>query len=347
MPGPWAWRDDNLKPAGWLPVSWGAMPIDPRELARMAGPKPIEHDKPCHRCGYNLVGLSEAGRCPECGQPIRSQGTFTRFADHLTDAPIAYLKTLALGMGLLAAGGVGVTICLVGLWATAGSTTWAPDAYAVALAIMGWVWWGGLYIVTQPRVLTERTIRDAVLDSSRFRKAVRVLQLALPVGAVMLVSAFKMNTLMMSGAAGLALIVAVVGMVPVAVYLSSLAEWAGHDHLVDMLRGSAWVLALSGTILLGTIGVSIAYGSSSAPWIYVILASFSALAVFCSLVVMLWCLLRMALMCSWAINNALEAMERDRRIAERRDREQRELEARLPEPGSPAPDPLGARDHRR
>lgn len=320
-----------------------AMPIDPRELAKMAGPKPIEHDKPCHRCGYNLVGLAVGGRCPECGQPIRSLGSLARFSDHLTDAPIAYLKMLAMGMGVLAVGGVGVTICLVGLWATTGSTTWAAEAYAIALAAMAWVWWGGLYVVTQPRVLSERTIRDVVLDSQRFRKTVRVLQLALPVGAVMIVAAIKMNTLMMSGAAGVAMVVAVVGMVPVAVYLSAIAEWAGHDHLVDMLRGSAWVLALCGTILLGTVGVSLASGST--PWIVGILGLLSALAVFCSLVVLLWCLLRMAVMCSWAINNALEAMERDRRIAERREREQRELEARLPQPGSPAPDPLGARDH--
>jgi uncharacterized repeat protein (TIGR04138 family) len=30
----------------------------------------INEDEPCPWCGYNLRGLREGGRCPECGKPI-------------------------------------------------------------------------------------------------------------------------------------------------------------------------------------------------------------------------------------------------------------------------------------
>jgi hypothetical protein len=40
-------------------------------------------DVSCHRCAYNLRGLSRAGRCPECGAPIEVSlaGDALRFAD--------------------------------------------------------------------------------------------------------------------------------------------------------------------------------------------------------------------------------------------------------------------------
>jgi hypothetical protein len=36
----------------------------------MVEPPPIDVDLPCAACGYNLRGLSVAGRCPECGAPV-------------------------------------------------------------------------------------------------------------------------------------------------------------------------------------------------------------------------------------------------------------------------------------
>jgi len=36
---------------------------------------PIERDLPCENCGYNLRGLSMGGRCPECGDPIGAAAT--------------------------------------------------------------------------------------------------------------------------------------------------------------------------------------------------------------------------------------------------------------------------------
>jgi hypothetical protein len=62
-------------------------------------------DTTCRRCGYNLRGLDEAGRCPECGTPIglSTQGDLLRYADPL------WLVRLRDGLWLMTAG----ALCVV------------------------------------------------------------------------------------------------------------------------------------------------------------------------------------------------------------------------------------------
>jgi hypothetical protein len=38
----------------------------------MSSTDTISDDLPCRKCSYDLRGLSFAGRCPECGEPIRN-----------------------------------------------------------------------------------------------------------------------------------------------------------------------------------------------------------------------------------------------------------------------------------
>jgi hypothetical protein len=64
--------------------------IDP--AGRIAG------DLPCVRCGYNLHSLAEAGRCPECGEPVERSTAY-----HLRPSP-EWLKGMAEGINLLTTG---------------------------------------------------------------------------------------------------------------------------------------------------------------------------------------------------------------------------------------------------
>ncbi len=54
-------------------------------------------DTSCRRCSYNLRGLSEEGRCPECGTPVglSTQGDLLRFADP------DWLESLARGLNFI------------------------------------------------------------------------------------------------------------------------------------------------------------------------------------------------------------------------------------------------------
>jgi hypothetical protein len=76
-------------------------------------------DVVCRRCGYNLRGLREAGRCPECGTPIglSTHGDLLRFADP------TWVEKLAQGVrwmlwGIVVSIGVGISgVCLTGITA--------------------------------------------------------------------------------------------------------------------------------------------------------------------------------------------------------------------------------------
>jgi hypothetical protein len=71
----------------------------------------IAGDLPCIACGYNLRALAEAGRCPECGEPVKRSTTY-----HLRPSP-AWLKRLEEGVNLLTTGipVIGIGAGLLGL----------------------------------------------------------------------------------------------------------------------------------------------------------------------------------------------------------------------------------------
>ena len=83
---------------------------DPRYLAAqgmLGTPMPIESDRPCAGCGYNLKGLFVGGVCPECGRPI-SVPKKRMLDDTLVDAPRAFLLRFAV-----AASAAFVVLCIV------------------------------------------------------------------------------------------------------------------------------------------------------------------------------------------------------------------------------------------
>ena len=107
----------------------------------------IISDVICRRCGYNLRGLREAGRCPECGTPIglSTHGDLLRFADP------AWVEKLALGIkymlwGILVAVVVGILASCLASWLRPGG-----GAFQQAIGgIAGLLGLYGAWLLTAP-----------------------------------------------------------------------------------------------------------------------------------------------------------------------------------------------------
>ena len=57
----------------------------------------IDRDTPCRACGYNLRGLADAGRCPECGRPVAE----SLESAELRHSDPAWLRGMATGLTIL------------------------------------------------------------------------------------------------------------------------------------------------------------------------------------------------------------------------------------------------------
>ncbi len=85
-------------PRGEKPAEVGSIPGPPSvEPARAAS---LTTDVPCVQCGYNLRGLPEGGRCPECGTPIAR----SLRGNLLSTADPAWLERVYRGQAVVCAG---------------------------------------------------------------------------------------------------------------------------------------------------------------------------------------------------------------------------------------------------
>lgn len=123
----------------------------------------IADDMPCVICGYNLRGLTAAGRCPECGSPVARSihGDLLRYADG------DWLAKLLLGIRLMLWSIL--TGLVLGIFAIIARALASPMVFAAGLTII----MAGLDVaaailitVQEPRItLSEKTVT--------WRKAVR------------------------------------------------------------------------------------------------------------------------------------------------------------------------------
>ena len=279
----------------------------------------------CSQCGYDLAGLSKGGRCPECGTPSKGPST-ARFVENLCDAPASYLRSLLGGFLLMSLGTllIGGALGYLGYYGifVAGTLLAIPNIqhYIAAACMAGALCWCvGVWLGLAERPRSERTSRDFILDNPRLRRVALLSQFSLP-SAVLLLWTLGFITpgivgWVIVGLALLALIGAAFSMVPLSVYLSSLADWAGDNVLANRLRGAAWVIAVIGTTgVLCVLGALIPHpfaGFMNVIAVYSLLLSALAIG-FIALGA-----IRLAITVQWAKMNSLSAAARDRRLLER------------------------------
>ncbi len=321
------------------------MPIDPREIrkgrARLF--ELITTDRPCGKCRYNLKGLPSNGRCPECGTAITGGGRARRFSDNLGDAPLFYLKAMALGACLLAVFSIYSAYAFSFL---EHNPTMRTAAFAGAGSL---AWWVGVFILTSERPFSDNTLPDAVLDSVWLRRVNRTMQALWAVSVVAWVLHIRSGTPVTEVARFAAMgleIVALLGLVPFAVHLAALADWAGDSAVGERFRIAAWLLAVCGIIseVGGLVTPPTSAGASVGGGLLWFGSLWATLGVSIVQILFLFSLFQLAHMAVWAIFNSSKAATVNRRLLEKRLAHEQEMSERTaaaaalnPPPSMPRP----------
>lgn len=233
----------------------------------------------CGGCGYDLYGLRVGNPCPECSRIILPPQRRSR-SSNLVDAPIGYIRRLAVGFALMA---MGVTLLAAALALLAGprpaviglqgpaytmnvptlrfSSFIAPQLGLALIGAATAVWFAGVFVIGMRRPVFEKPnpLREA--QWSRLAWASRVTQacfVAAPcvaaLGATLAPSAPILRPITLIATIAL-VVIGLVGWWPTGWLTSEIADWASDTDLSRQIRyavfgmGTAALLILLGNML--------------------------------------------------------------------------------------------------
>ncbi len=291
----------------------------------------------CRKCSYDLTGLPMGGRCPECATPIPITSRRV-LADNLAHAPTWYLRWLTVGSIATVIGGIG-GMCSLLMVAGEHSLRWTIPFACLIL------WTVGVWIVTRPHESSIDQRTDFVREGRLSRWASRLTQWGWAAGVALAWTATEVElTAIMAGApvdadlvrglfvaSWVCLGIGLLGLVPVCVQLSSVAQWAGADWTGEWMRGASIGLVLA----FPMIAVSMFFGTASI--VTVILGVFGAILAIGSSGLLAVGVVQVAALSFEALRSSSETINRDHRAADRVQRESERFLERTKHIGEASP----------
>lgn len=206
----------------------------------------IDSDLPCTRCSYNLRGLMNNGKCPECGTPINVPQP-ARFA-LLAEAPLADIRKLAsglwLGVACIPAAPVAILFAS-GLAVQAGRPPWS--GVTVAVLFVSLMWLAAVWRM-MPVLETPEAVKYGFTPGSRLRHVARWSQVGWPV-AIVLIEVAPASVYTSMGV-GVSILASLGGLIAIALMLSRMADWSCDEPAGRMLNITVWLLPSASAILL-------------------------------------------------------------------------------------------------
>lgn len=293
----------------------------------------ITEDRLCTRCSYNLKGLKTTERCPECGTPIRPKQVG---GGSMTEAPLPYLERLAVWSSLgVTAAGIAFCVGLTGAAFQPGSAGAVIVAGLTALAAWGWGY--SVRIITEPRRLGVASNIDPQTEWRAWRSSARWSQWMWGAGFTLLFVAVTAyygalvrqgppgpNTppLVMPGIVPVAtwlgaaaLLAALAGLIPTAVHMSFLADWANDITLAMRLRMAPFMLIVSIPVAALFVGVLSLVRSSARMVVILPAIAIVGVGLLVCLGFFVVPLVQFANLCRWAKKNSNQTLDRDRRAS--------------------------------
>jgi len=215
----------------------------------------VDHE--CKKCGYNLRGLREDGRCPECGTPIglSTTGDLLRFADP------DWVEKVARGLKII------LWMILVGLIAgilsvIAGATV-GEEAGTILMFVVQLITFYGVWLMTEPD--------PSGIGEDPNITARKVIRITLVVGLLNSPLQFALGALDLPGAGVIlvGLIMLLVGLVGLVgefakfIYYERLARRIPEASLAGRARFLKWAFTITLAVMVVVGGIAAIVGATT------------------------------------------------------------------------------------